>query len=895
MTFVKQWCRFIAWFAIGVLTSLWTSFFLLERSSLVKLAPPGIFRQFDLSIILLLFGLCLAIPRIPGLRIHYRHLWSLKKLVFVPPIWLGLFGGLIVGSCVGFIKYYGEGYEWILLAIPVLIIVLKNSVGSNKQKKQSNKECIALPLNSFSKCSPSIDAQEIMTRYEALKNWYLQEQSSVNFIDLTGVIDKAQQIANLWAETKGVLRIGIVGEFGAGKSTLINFILNHLRKIRLSQELIVCKVSMWGCHTSLAAQELVLDGILEETAYHFDNSFFSSITNDWKELVEGSGFGWGKWFKFLWSNQTIEQKLQELSDVLRSLSCHLLLIIEDIDRNNDRDYDARQVQALLERLKSTLGCSIIVAGKADAIDFSRLCETLVTPPVISAYTLQDIISIVARHHVPQAFSNWSSTNTIWWSLLYGSNRSKNSIGSAAASLETFSILDFQQLVGTPRQLKHFLRRLDTGWNRLHGEANYFDFFLITLLRTSLPESFDFIHTHHEILQNPPKQEIKHVVKTSPTQWETLKVLFDKQRQKLDSKATCFDKVIALLFGNDVCRELNISVQLNPRSWPIRTRQGVAQGLFPTNYWNRIYSESVDSAEIKDQEIINAHEKWCLKLMNNNGLITLLRDESANLKWVNLNLGETLSAEQVLQMTTEILVDRCLDMNGTPLTVTFTPLAEMSAKSTLMVLANLVQRKNPKDSDAFWDWVVSTYNELHLKNMQAAVLFIKEWVIGSGQYMTTLSPKRYHQLKGVLSRRPEMPNGLMALIPKDSHQTLALYLLHLSLTEADLQTPGTFFAEHIQKTLVIPKWIRADWVQEIFNETTRKQALLQALNVLFYFRFELGHVQLIDTRISPVFGTYGRQIIELITETDLSTELPIESLKKIQEAAITWLNNNPKPL
>lgn len=807
----------------------------------------------------------------------------------MPPIWLGLLSGWIVGSWAVYIKLLGGVHELFILSIPLLIIILGNI------KTSRSKKCNRLKENNLNQNKSSLDIKKITT-YETLKNWFLQEQSSTNTIDLTGAIDKSRQVGNLLKETKGRLRIGVVGEFGTGKSTLIDFILHNLKDTRLDKELIVCKVSMWGCHTSIAAQELILQGIVDEIGCYFDNSFCSSITNDWKTIVEGSGFGWSKWLQFFWPNQTIEQTLYDLSKVLNRLNSHLVLIIEDIDRKNDQDYDARQVQALLERLKLALDCSIIVAGKADAIDFSRFCEVLVTPPIISPYTLQTMISISTRSHIPKAFDNWSNTHAISWSLLYGNNRSKNSIGSAAATLEIFSILDFQHLVGTPRLLKHFFRRLDSGWMQLSGEVNYFDFFLITLLRISLPDSFDFIHTHHEILQNPPNPEVKRIQKNLPARWEALKDLFKEHREKLDSKSLCFDKIIALLFGKDVCHELGISVELNALSWPTREKQRIAQKPFPTNYWNRVYSESVESTEIKDQKIISAHEKWLAQNEDSNELILLLRDDLANLKWVDLKLQEKLSDNETFRIIKELLVDRCVDLSGTPLTVAFIPLAEMSARSALMVLEESVQRQTIRNSDAFWDWAISTFSDLRIKNLHTAALFIQGFVIGNQDNQNELTLERYRKLKAVLSASLESPDQLFSLIPKDSYHTLTLYLLLLSFADSDLQSPNKFFREHYQKNLTIPQWIKDSWVQAILNESTQKQALLQAVYILFHPSFEAEHaqsIQLLEARINAIFGTHGRQIIELIAAVDLSAELPIETLKKIQEEANGWLSKSKR--
>ena len=191
----------------------------------------------------------------------------------------------------------------------------------------------------------------------------------------------------------------------------------------------------------------ILEELLKETASHFDNSSFSPITEEWNNLIEGSGSGKLKIFKFLSGAETFSERLNELSCLLRKLGYHLVLVIEDIDRNDDREYCSKQIQALLERLKNPqrrwgLDCSIIISGNHSAIDFSRLCESLISPPVIPIYTLKKIIWTIARYHMPQAFNNWRYPEQIKWSLLYGDNTSKNSSGSSAATGDIFSLWTF---------------------------------------------------------------------------------------------------------------------------------------------------------------------------------------------------------------------------------------------------------------------------------------------------------------------------------------------------------------------------------------------------------------------------------------------------------------------
>jgi KAP family P-loop domain len=878
------------------------------------ISKVGINKPFyDWLAIAILMCFLAAIPRIPGLRISYSHLWPFKKLVIAPPAWLGVIGGWILGVFVGFLNFHGSIADLIVLALPIFIFILKNwhPIAKKSNPETNETESILQRLNKLYKNRQAIDFQEIASFYAALKVWFCQETAAVSdSTDLTFAKDKAKKIANQLTEiieqNNAGLRIGIVGSFGCGKSSIINLTLHYLGQKKIcGAKPIICKISMWGCHSSASAQEYILEALLKETASHFDSSSFAPITEEWNNLTEGSGSGKLKMLKFLWAPQTFSQRLEELSILLKKLNYHLILVIEDIDRNDDREYCPKQIQALLERLKGRkedggLDCSIIIAGQRTSIDFSRLCESLVSPPVIPAYTLKEIIWAIARYHLPQAFNNWRYPDQIEWSLLYGTNTSKNSLGSAAAHIDIFSLLDFQLLIGNPRTFKAFLRRLDDGWNRLQGEIDYFDFFLITLLRTALPDSFDFIHSHHEILRTIRKRmEVSSNSKKSLNgDLANLKSKFKDHREELEDRALSFDKIISLLFGEGVYEKLDMSSYLNVRSWPANKSQRVAQGPFPTDYWGRAYMEDIQPNELKDKEIISAHQQWLLDPETRTGLLVMLRNELADLKWVELHLE--LTADQTLQLTKAILLDRSLDQHGNPVAVSFNALAEMTSRSTLMVLQALAHQQFAKFPEKFVDWTISTFEKICDNNLHVAISFVQRWII-KDEPLQAFPSKNYNLLKDKMleflckkiKNSPCPSIQLMKLIPENELTTLHLYLLLLSLSEAELYSPSLNSISDFERKLDPPEWLKNSWYEAICLPETEKKALLQAVGTLFKVLSELHDIQLIEERILTVFGEHGRPTMERIAGMDFSIT-PLELYgAKIKDAARVWLiKHNP---
>ena len=182
---------------------------------------------------------------------------------------------------------------------------------------------------------------------------------------------------------------------------------------------------------------------------------------------------------------------------------------------------------------------------------------------------------------------------------------------------------------------------------------------MTLLRTALPESFDFIHAHHQILRTIRKDEgiSNNLKKPLNGELDSLKSKLAEHRKKIEVKALSFDKIVALLFGNGVYEKLGIPNHLNTRSWPDNKSQRVKHGPFPTDYWGRAYMEDLESNELEDNKIILAHQQWCLDPDKNKDLLKIFRCELTDLKWVELHLE--LDDDQTLQLVRAILLDQNL--------------------------------------------------------------------------------------------------------------------------------------------------------------------------------------------------------------------------------------------
>jgi hypothetical protein len=152
------------------------------------------------------------------------------------------------------------------------------------------------------------------------------------------------------------------------------------------------------------------------------------------------------------------------------------------------------------------------------------------------------------------------------------------------------------LLTSPRLVKMVLRRILNIWDKLHGEIDYDDLFVMNVLRFATPEAYDFLLKNiNEIrsLESDGLQKNKHERKN-----ELLKK-WNIATEKVEWDVSAAEELLAFLFPY-----WNIDYF---RSYKI-VPQGVVHSD-PTDYWARANLEDLTNVEILDQEILCALKDW----------------------------------------------------------------------------------------------------------------------------------------------------------------------------------------------------------------------------------------------------------------------------------------------
>lgn len=298
--------------------------------------------------------------------------------------------------------------------------------------------------------------------------------------------------------------IGLVGPYGSGKTGVLNLLRDYLSgKIPFSpkfeaseprrdqpRSFVVAKVGSWGRPTGISATTHVLNAALDALATHVDCLSLADLPRHYQAAIRAGGW-WGNLLCGLTGSGDAEETLCRFDSVLQALDMHLLLVIEDLDRNQPDPTLFAQVQALLDRLKqSTQRIRFVIAiGNSDAkthIDFAKLCDRYEPLPILP----REVIEQTVNHVLKKTRAPYPSD--IGW---YGAD------GEDAGTLTRFRTPDgLFQLLSQPRSLRLALRHFRQPWPRLHGEVDAREAVLVATLRASSSAAFEFLLTNIEGLR-----------------------------------------------------------------------------------------------------------------------------------------------------------------------------------------------------------------------------------------------------------------------------------------------------------------------------------------------------------------------------------------------------------
>ncbi|MCU0438124.1 MAG: KAP family NTPase [Raineya sp.] len=166
----------------------------------------------------------------------------------------------------------------------------------------------------------------------------------------------AKKISNTQL-SKSSLAIGILGEWGSGKTSFLNLIERHLDK-----ESIIIKFNPWINQDSKSIIKDFFNALSEELSkYHFN---VSSALKDYSDILSGVGDNnlnkiLSPLLKFISQRESVASEFEKINFIIKNINKRIIIFIDDVDRLHEDEII--QVMKLIRNSANFANTTFIVA------------------------------------------------------------------------------------------------------------------------------------------------------------------------------------------------------------------------------------------------------------------------------------------------------------------------------------------------------------------------------------------------------------------------------------------------------------------------------------------------------------------------------------------------------
>ena len=263
--------------------------------------------------------------------------------------------------------------------------------------------------------------------------------------------------------------IGLRGHYGSGKSTITELVESIVLFKNNRKDIIFVRANCWGFESTQSVQEYIIKKIIAGMSEaRLDIDHLVGIPKRYVQVLSEQ-HAFLDVITTLYEEGTPEQVLKKIDKTLCYERKKLVLVLDDLDRNESNDFQLDKVEATLRRLRETKHISFIITGfyrrnkKGDnKIDFAKICDYIDETPILSNKNKVDCLMEIVGHHNKNVIRPQQDN----WTFIDQSEPHQK------------ALLD---LIDTPRKLKIVIRDTDAAWSkdRLRGECDYVELFVFT--------------------------------------------------------------------------------------------------------------------------------------------------------------------------------------------------------------------------------------------------------------------------------------------------------------------------------------------------------------------------------------------------------------------------------
>ena len=240
---------------------------------------------------------------------------------------------------------------FLFLIIYGLFSVVRNEITQRKENEKTNGSDQKTPLDLLT-CS---DTQFI--------KWFSTEEDEkiLDFFDRRPYVNRIyNKLVSEEYRNKGQV---LLGEFGSGKTTIVNMVKNQLDESWIKSEF-----DCWqraGKPEELATQ--FMEQIIHDVGQNIDASSLASLPDSFAHAL----YGVSHWFSFLdplLRPDTSTDVVDKLDHLLEANNRKLLIVVENVDRNEERDRFINVISAILDKLSGNKNIRFIFSADENILD-----------------------------------------------------------------------------------------------------------------------------------------------------------------------------------------------------------------------------------------------------------------------------------------------------------------------------------------------------------------------------------------------------------------------------------------------------------------------------------------------------------------------------------------------
>jgi len=519
-----------------------------------------------------------------------RHPWS------YPPVWFSAFwaAGLLLlalGQFSPLQERIPQAVDWVpalrMIGAALLPFPLLMAAASSILQKQPTA----------ARVSSDEPTQQSLGSFDDIMAWIPDDRPLLDDSeDRFGHRSIARRIAQRVA--RGPASHAILGDLGAGKTSLRQLVSRSLETFGGGRRVRIVPADLWQYETAHAAVEGAIRAIILAFAKEVNVLAVRSLPRRYVQSISALG-SWGESVAHvLGSERDPFSLLEKLDQIALAINLHFVIWVDDLERfvgegSSSVEHERlNPVRALFHALDNRLDqFSIVVATTSlvQRIDVEKIARFTERIPWIAPSEAQRILGVFrdgAAGHFQDDVDPASpeGRQTLEDVVPTGKQRSARRyvIQGFEPRLLTSMLLT---AVSTPRKLKFVLRDVNDRWARLHGEVDFDDLFVVTLIRHGFPKLFAILERHMPALTSP---------------WKTTE---DKDQIKatMQGEAEVQDETRSLARGQEM-RAL-LGYLFDPNGRPQAEHNDRPQGFSHERYWQRYLADEIAPDELRDQAVL----------------------------------------------------------------------------------------------------------------------------------------------------------------------------------------------------------------------------------------------------------------------------------------------------